>query len=342
MKLPANPLDFSFRDLPVRLVGIVTLVAAVAASAGAYAVGSTNLFADTYEVSAVLEESGGLRSGDPVRMAGIEVGRVSSVQPDFDRGLVVASFDIDDGVDLGPDTTAEIALATLLGGRYVRLAGPVEEPFLEDLPAEQRRIPVERTRIPLGVLDALGQLTTTAEELDADEVDRLLRQAAELARDNAGEVAGIFDDVSTLAAVLNSRQDQIDELIDDTGQVTDALAERDEAITRLIDASQALLAEVSAREEQVRLLLGSSSDAATTLADLVERNRDELTTILDDLDAVTDVVDGRIPELHTSLAAAGPAVGALADIGKTGPWLDVVLTGLSVIQLRNVMLEVLG
>lgn len=341
MRLPANPLDFSFRDLPVRLVGIGTIIAAIAATIGAYAVGTAGVFENRYTVSAVLEETAGLRSGDPVRMAGIEIGRVSSVTPDFDEGLVVVSFDVDAGVDLGPETTVEVALATLLGGRYVRLAGPVEEPYLEDLPTEQRRIPVERTRLPLGVIDALGQLTATAEELDADAVDELLGQAATLARDNAGEVGDIFGDVAELSAALNSRRTQIDELLADTAQVTDALADRDDAITRLIDASGALLAEIAARQEQVRILLGSGSDAATALADLVERNRAELDTILTDLHATTDVVRRRIPELHEGLATAGPTVGALSDIGKTGAWLDVVLTGLSIVQFRNIFLEVL-
>ncbi len=332
-------LHFSFRDLPVRVVGIVTLIAAFAATAGAFAVGSTDLLTDTYEVSAVFEETGGLRSGDPVRVAGIEVGRVDSVDADFEQGLVVVTFAVDSGTELGSEMTAEVALATLLGGRYIRLAGPVEEPFLEDRPAEDRRIPVERTRLPLGVIDALGQLTTTAEELDADAVDELLREAAVLARENSGSTGDILDDVVTLSSVLNSRRDQIDALLDDTVQVTDALADRDEMIGRLVDASQALLEEIAAREEQVRLVLGAGSEAATTLAELVERNRRELTTILDDLDVTVDVVEGRLPELHESLATAGPTVGALAEIGETGPWLDVVLTGLSVVQLRNVFLE---
>lgn len=335
-------LRFSFRDLPVRLVGICTLVATFTGIAGAYAIGATDLLSDTYEVSVVLEETAGLRSGDPVRVAGIEVGRVSSVKADFDEGLVIATFDVDAGVDLGPETTAEVALATLLGGRYVRLAGPVVEPFLEDVPVEQRRIPVERTRLPLGVIDALGQLTTTATEIDADAVDQLLREAATLAQDNGGKTGDILEDVVSLSELLNARRSQIDALLDDTVQVTDALADKDVAIGQLIDASQALLAEIAAREEQVRILLGSGSAAAQTLAGLIERNRDELDTILAGLDATTDVLDQRIPELNEALATAGPTVGQLASIGKTGPWVDVVLTGLSVVQLRNIFLEALG
>ena len=333
---------FSFMDLPIRLVGIVTLMAAIAAAVGAFAIGSTNLFADTYEVSVVLEETAGLRSGDPVRVAGIEVGRVKAVEADFDQGLVVVFFDVDSGVELGSEMTAEVALATLLGGRYIRLAGPVEAPLLEDLPPDERRIPVERTRLPLGVIDALGQLTTTAEQLDADEVDRLLSEAAALARDNADQTGPILDDVVELSTLLNARRQQIDELLDDTVQVTDALADRDVAIGQLIDASSALLDEIAAREDQVRLLLGSGSDAAIALADLVETNRTELDAILGDLDSTLDVVANRVPELNTGLALAGPTVGQLAAIGNSGPWLDVVLTGLSIVQIRNVLLEVLG
>ena len=38
---------------------------------------------------------------------------------------------INDGVELGPNTRAEVALATLLGAKYVRLSGKVVAPYLE-------------------------------------------------------------------------------------------------------------------------------------------------------------------------------------------------------------------
>lgn len=336
-----NLLNFSFRDLPVRIVAVITLFAAAVATVGAYAIGATNSFADTYQVSAVLAETGGIRTGDPVRMAGIDVGRVSAVRPDFDQGLVVVTLDIDAGTDLGPDTSLEVALATLLGGRYVRLTGPVVTPYLEDLEAGERRIPLERTHLPLGVIDALGQLTTTAEELDAAAIDQLLRAAADIAQDNGSQTGDIVGDVAALAEMLNARHDQIDALVDDTAQVTSALADRDATIDRLITTSDALLGEIAARRDQLRELLGSGSEAATVLADLVETSRDDLDTILDDLDATTQVLDRRLPELNIGLAGAGATVGALADIGRTGSWLEVVFTGLSVIQLRNVLGEAL-
>lgn len=331
-------LQFSFHDLPKRFVGVVTLVAVSAAVFAAFAVGSLRILDDTYEVRVVMEETGGLRGGDRVRVAGIEVGRVRAITPDFDQGLVIATLDIDAGTDLGPAMSAEVSLATLLGGRYVRLDGPVEEPFLEDLEVDQRTIPVERTRLPLGVIDALGQLTGTAEQIDAGAVDQLLRDAALVASGAAPAVEGVFRDVESLAALLNTRRDQIDVLLDDTVQITDALASRDRAIGQLIDASEILLGQIADRREQVRTLLGSGSEAAVALDDLVARNRAELDAILGTLDDTLDVIGDRQGELASVLTYAGPTVAAVADIGNSGPWADVILTGASVLQLRNILL----
>lgn len=337
--LAARLRNFSFHDLPTRAVGIVTLLALVIGVVGAFAVGSLRILDDTYEVRVVLPETGGLRSGDRVRMAGIEIGRVDSLSADYDEGLVVVSLEIDSGVPLGPDTTAEVSLATLLGGRYVRLDGPVVEPHLEDLEADQRVIPIERTRLPLGVIDALGQLTGTAEALDAEAVDQLLRDAAAVAEGAAPSADGLFADVEQLAALLNGRRAQIDALLDDTIQVTDALASRDRAIGRLIDAAEVLLTEIARRQDQVRAVLGDGSEAVRTLDALVRRNRDELDSILTTLDETLDVVGDRQSELAGVLATASPTVGAFAESGRSGPWIDVILSGLSAIQLRNILLE---
>ena len=38
---------------------------------------------------------------------------------------MILTFDVDEGTELGPETRAEIAAATLLGGYYLRLSGPV-------------------------------------------------------------------------------------------------------------------------------------------------------------------------------------------------------------------------
>src|SRR5690606_24625958 len=100
-------------------------------------------------------------------LAGVEVGEVTGVFPDFSMGQVVVTWEVDRGVDVGSLAEAKIALGSLLGGNYIKLSGPVEEPFMADLPVEQRRIPLERTSETVGVIEAFDAATRTIDELDS-------------------------------------------------------------------------------------------------------------------------------------------------------------------------------
>src|SRR3546814_13321300 len=78
-------------------------------------------------------------------------------------------------LDLGPQTRAEIGAATLLGGYYLGLSGPVEEPFLHELPVAERRIPLERTNTPVSLFGALGDTTSHIQAIDIASLNAVLR-----------------------------------------------------------------------------------------------------------------------------------------------------------------------
>lgn len=330
-------LNFSFTDMRPLTLGVLAAIVTTVAVVAAFAVGTLRIFDDTYSMTAVLEETGDLRSGDVVRMAGIEIGRVTNVVPDFDTGVVVVRFEIDQGIEVGHDATAEVSLATLLGGRYLRIDGPVEAPFMEDLPDDERRIPIERTRLPIGVQDALGQLTGTIEQIDADGIDDLLRASAEIAGDNADQFDPLLTDVVTLTDTLNSRRDQIDALLGATTELTETLADKDDTIEALIQSSASLLAQLSDRRDDLATLLGSGSDAVQTLDGLVTRNRSELEQILAAADVTTDVLRQRLPELNQSLALLGPTLAQAGTSGDSGPWIDSLVYGIGVVQFASII-----
>lgn len=330
----------SFTDFDTTALGVIALVITGVAVFAAFAVGTLRIFDDTYAMSAVVAETGDLRAGDAVRVAGVDVGRVTSVTPDFAEGVVVVGFEVDDGIDIGSEATAEINLATLLGGRYLRIGGPVEEPFMAELPEEERRIPIERTRLPLGVQDALGQLTTTIEEIDASAIDELLHASAEVAGDNADSFQPMFEDVVTLTDTLNARREQIDELLSSTAQLTDTLARKDATIDQLVQSSSNLLAELAERRDQISVLLGSGSEAAQTIDGLVTRNREQLHQLLGDVHTTGLELQEHLPDLNGTLSVLGPALDQAGKAGDAGPWLDAIVYGISVVQLNSIIDEV--
>jgi phospholipid/cholesterol/gamma-HCH transport system substrate-binding protein len=74
---------------------------------------------ETYTVQARFDNIGGLKSRAPVRSAGVNVGRVTSVtlDPQTFQGLV--TLEISKGVVFPKDSSAKILTAGLLGDQYI-------------------------------------------------------------------------------------------------------------------------------------------------------------------------------------------------------------------------------
>jgi phospholipid/cholesterol/gamma-HCH transport system substrate-binding protein len=318
----------SFRDMNPVAVGVVSVLAIAALCAGAFAVGTLGVLEDRYSMSGVFSDTGGLRSGDPVKVAGVDVGEVTAVEPDFDAGHVVIRWEVDRGIDLGPETTAEIALGTLLGGEHLRLAGPVEEPYLADVPSDERRIPIERTSVPTSVADALGDATRTVQEVDVDDVNRVLGGFADVADRTGEDVGALLGHLETVAAAVAAREDDVSRLVDSSRTVVDTLAERDQQLVALVDAASVLLDQIAQRRDELAAVLGEGSDAVVALTSVVAGHRASLDAVLADLHVAIDAAGRQIEPLNESLAWMGPTFWGISRAGAHGPWIDVVFEGL--------------
>src|SRR5690606_33844187 len=98
----------SLRDVNRRVVALISVTVLGAACALAFAVGELRLLERGYEMSGAFADTGGLKDGDDVRVAGVRVGRVLKVEPDFSQGHVVITWRVDAKVKLGLNTRADI------------------------------------------------------------------------------------------------------------------------------------------------------------------------------------------------------------------------------------------
>lgn len=89
--------------------------------------------AEGYRVSATFDQIGGLKVGAPVSMAGVTVGRVESIEYDFDRYQARVTLRIAERYDRIPeDSDAGIYTAGLLGGQYVGIGPGGADTYLAD------------------------------------------------------------------------------------------------------------------------------------------------------------------------------------------------------------------
>lgn len=325
----------SFRDLNKRAVAVVFLTAIALFTAFAFAVGQFHLLSGGYEVSAVFPDSGGLVTGQDVRVAGVRSGRVSGVRPDFRHGYVIVTMQVDSGIHLGPQTRADIELSTLLGGRFVKLSGPVGHPYLDELPGARRTIPLTRTGVPYTVTDALSNTTRISNGIDYNQVSKLLDETGKIRTPTQDQLRLMLSNFNQLAGVLNDNSPYIKSLIQDSKQITGTLAAKDRQLATIIDAGQTLLDSLVKRRDELRTTLGEGSTLVRTLSATIDRHKAELDGLLADLHLLTTRLAPNVDALNTDLALLGPTFTQVAGVAPANPnehWIEGLLTGLGPLQ----------
>ena len=171
----------SFRDRNPYLVGIVSVLLIGAATGFAFMVGLLNLLEKAYPMEGVFSDASGLRNGDDVKLAGVKVGRVTDIEVDRPSGNVRVSWVIDEGIEIGDEAGAEIALASLLGAKHIRINDPTAgDTLMEDLPKEQRVVPLERTKVPFDLFELTRIATEGIEELETEKLNDFLVDLADI------------------------------------------------------------------------------------------------------------------------------------------------------------------
>lgn len=268
---------------------------------------------DTYYAS--FSEAGGLRANDEVRIAGVRVGKVDTVELDGDE--VKVAFKVDDEAQFGTATGAAIKVKTILGSMFLAL-----EPAGSGQLEEGATIPVARTSSPYNVVDAFEGLARTSGEIDTDQLATSLTTLADLSRNTPDEFRAALDGLSRLSANVAEKNDQINTLLKNLERVSVVLDERDEDIIALMKDSDVLFRALVARREAVHNLLVSSSRLSRELSALVRQSREDLKPALDHLENVVAVLNKNEDNLDNSLRLMAPFYRVFANTLGTGPWFD--------------------
>jgi phospholipid/cholesterol/gamma-HCH transport system substrate-binding protein len=298
--------SLSMRDRNPVLVGALGILVLASVTVGAFAFATVARPSDRYTLQAVFERTGGLERNADVRVAGVSVGVVSSIDADFDLGRITVRFEVDRDVDLGEGTTAEIAAATLLGGYYLRLDGPVSQPHLDELPPDdpRRTIPIERTTGPTSLNEALDDTTGAVSGIDFASANRLLAQIAGATDRNLDQLPTLIEQFDVIASAIADRDAEIRRLATNADRLTGALAARDDELGRLVDGADNLLAQLSDRRDEITAILDEGSTALGVSAELLATHRDAIDGLLADMSAITTQLGDDLPAVNRALTQA--------------------------------------
>ena len=274
---------------------------------------------DTYY--AAFKESGGLKANDEVRVAGVRVGKVRTV--DLDGDHVRVEFNVERGVDFGSTTAAGIRVKTLLGAMYLAL-----EPAGSGQLEEGAEIPVSRTTSPYDVVEAFSGLASTSERINTDQLSESLETLGALMENTPEEFQGALRGMSALSQNIAARDAELNELLGNMQKVSKVLADRNGDLITLMDDGDKLFRALVARREAVHTLLTSTSQLSQELTALVRQTRDDLKPALDHLDGVVDMLRKNQENLDNSLRLMAPFYRVFANTLGNGPWFDTYIQNL--------------
>lgn len=310
-----------FRERNPVIVGAVSLAVIAAMVLAAFRAEDLPLIGggDTYY--AAFSEAGGLKANDEVRVAGVRVGKVQTV--DLDGDHVKVEFTVEDGVEFGPGSAAEIKVKTLLGAMYLSL-----EPAGDGQMDEETVIPQERTSSPYDVVDAFSGLASTSERIDTDRLARSLDTMADLMRNTPEEFQAALEGMSALSTNIAARDEQLNELLGNMEKVSRVLADRNGDLVTLMEDGDKLFRALVARREAVHDLLVATSRLSRELTQLVRQTRADLKPALEHLDSVVDMLNKNQENLDNSLRLMAPFYRVFANTLGTGPWFDTYIQNL--------------
>lgn len=119
------------RNVIETVMGAVVLVTAGGFLAFAYQ--SSNVKSvEGYEVTARFDSAAGLAPGSDVRIGGIKVGVVDTMELDSDTYRAVVTLEVKEGTRIPADSSAAIVSDGLLGSKYVAIVPGADDTLLKD------------------------------------------------------------------------------------------------------------------------------------------------------------------------------------------------------------------
>jgi phospholipid/cholesterol/gamma-HCH transport system substrate-binding protein len=188
-----------------------------------------------------------------VRVSGVPVGKVKTIDPDPQSGRSVAVVEMDERyAPLPRDSRAILRQKTLLGETYVELTpGNPQRGMLEEggaLPAAQVSPTVELDEIFRAFDLRTRQAFQTWMQAQSQAVDGRARDISDV----LGNLEPFAQDADEILQVLNSQEGAVRQVVRNTGVVFDALSERRGQLGSLIRNSNRVFTTTAQRDAELR------------------------------------------------------------------------------------------
>jgi phospholipid/cholesterol/gamma-HCH transport system substrate-binding protein len=297
---------------------VVFAAACVVVTIGlAVRVGNINLFSHRTGYTALLSDAAGLRSGDPVKIAGVTVGQVSSIS--VDHGHAVVQFGLDDKVRLRASTGVGMRWLDVIGDKVLYLYPGSVGGWLR---------PGGTLGLANDVADAnIGQFLSTLSpflrSIDPKEANAFLVSISDALQGNESTVRSLFDNAARITSTLGADNNEIGAVIDEYDQVTSALAAHRGDISTLVSNLSTVAHSLAGHNSLLDAMVVDLARVTGEFGGLLQANQSNLDSTIANLGAVARVIEAHQSELAKSLATLPQGLAPYEQVTSTGQWFNI-------------------
>jgi virulence factor Mce-like protein len=291
-----------------RLVVAVVLIALVLAGAGLLI---RNTFFGPNTITAYFHTVTAIYPGDEVRVSGVKVGSIKSIQP---QGTVAKmTLKVDRSVPIPADAKAVIVASNLVAARYVQLtpAYRTSGPVMRDGGV----IPVERTAVPVEWDEVKTQLMRLATDLgpqsgvSGTSVGRFIDSAANALDGNGDKLRQTLAQLSGVGRILANGSGNIVDIIKGLQTFVTALRDSNTQIVQFNDRLATLTSVVNDSRSELDAALTDLSTAVGEVQRFIAGTRNQTSEQVARLADVTQILVDKHMALENILHSSPNALG---------------------------------
>ncbi|MFF8096370.1 MCE family protein [Streptomyces sp. NPDC016675] len=274
---------------------------------------------DGTRVTAYFDRAVGIYAGSDLRILGVRVGEVESVEPQGTR--VRVELALDDGVQVPASARAVVVAPSVVADRYVQLTPAYRSGRAL---ADGAVLPASRNRTPVEIDQLYASLTDLSEALGPEganssgALSELLRTGAANLDGNGEAIGDGIEEFGKAAKTLDGSSDDLFATLGSLQTFTTMLKDKD---TDVRTAQERLDTVVGFFADNKDDLAGALEELGTALAQVktfIQDNRGELKKNVDKLVPITETLVRRRASLAEALDVAPLAAGNVVNAYDTG------------------------
>jgi phospholipid/cholesterol/gamma-HCH transport system substrate-binding protein len=244
-------------------------------------------FQDEKTYHALFSTVSGLKSGNFVRIAGVEVGKVKDIKINNDDATADVTFSTDDSVVLTEGSRAVIRYDDLIGGRSLALE---QGPGATGTLPPGGTIPLDRTAPALDLDALIGGFRPLFRALEPDQTNALTAQLISAFQGQGPTIGSILTQTAALTNTLADRDALIGQVVTNLNTVLGSLGDHSEKFGEAIDSLSEFVHALDGRDQDISTAIANANAGAATIADLLGQARPSIQTTIHQTDRAATAV----------------------------------------------------